>query len=429
MTIYPAHVSWTPPPQEQSTREERTLRRKKRAGANFRINKALVSAETPEEILVQVAGSIRYFNFVNLSTALYRLALVAQPLTQIHKAHVRSDPRLFALLMELTDTLSIDAEADCSDDLVLPPKELSNVVWAATKLGINDPAMFDQVQAHVIKHVDTFDSVNLSLTLWGLAKMDIKSPDVFRVAEGRIEQLLYEFEPHRICNAVWAFAKAGFATERFFLVIADECTRKLNKFNHSNESMLLYAYALGGVHAPLLFQRMMARQIPVIKSREVADPRSLSNLLWAMAELQLQNIYGEAIEAIGQSAVENIHRYSLTHMATLCSAFAKASVRNDPLFELISRECETREGVNDPACLADLTKLKESLAAFGFKSDLVSEQVVKLTSLEQQTKVETSVKEESKWVKVAWDLLGTTLVAICVIVVASLVKKYFAIKA
>jgi hypothetical protein len=429
MTVYPSHATWAPP-QDLTSRDDRTARRKKRAGANFRINKALVAAETPEDILVQVAGSIRYFNFVNLSTALYRLALIAQPLTALHKAHVRADPRLLALLQELTDTIGIDAEAEPGHELVLPPKELSNVVWAATKLGINDAALFEQVKLHVVRHVGSFDSVNLSLTLWGLAKMDVKAADVFRVAQLRVEQLLPEFEPHRICNTVWAFAKAGFATEKFFLTIADECTRKLSKFNHSNESMILYAYALGGVHAPLLFQRMMAKQTPVIRSREVADPRSLSNLLWALAELQLQHTYGETIDAIGQSAVENIHRYSLTHMATLCCAFAKSGVRNDVLFDLIARECETRDGVNDPACFADLVKLKESLAVFGFKSDLVTVQVDKMVTLANVESAATVVKqEESKWMKIAWDLLGTTLVAICVIIVASLVKRYFAIKA
>jgi len=192
--------------------------------------------------------------------------------------------------------------------------------------------------------------------------------------------------------------------------------------------MLLYAYALGGVHAPLLFQRMMAKQTPVIRSREVADPRSLSNLLWALAELQLQHIYGEAIEAIGHSAVDNIHRYSLTHMATMCSAFAKAGVRNDTLFGLITKECESRDGVTDPACIADLVKLKESLAAFGFKSELVTLQVDKM-AVQEKAAESVIVQEDSKWVKIAWDILGTTLVAICVIILASLVKTYFAIKA
>ena len=427
-TAYPPHADWSAPLPDSP--DSRTLRRKNRSSQNFKINKFLVSASTPEEILSQVAENLKLFNFVNLGTALYRLALVAQPLTPLHKQHLRNDPRLLGLLEEVGDTLEMDAKANNVEDLVLAPKELSNIVWAATKLGISDSLFFSRVERHLVKHMEFFDSVNLSLTLWGFAKMDIKSENLFVRAAPRVEFLLPEFEPHRICNTVWAFAKAGFANDRLFGLIAEECLRKINRFNHSNESMLLYSFALGGVKAPFLFSKMLARQLPAIQSREVADPRSLSNLLWGLAQLvesgQLSHQFKEAFAAVSSSALENMHRYSLTHMATLCSAFAKAGIQNEELFTLVSQECGGRDGLADPASLTDLLTLQEALNAFGHSSHDLDAQISKTTNIGKV--VEQGVEQEGKCYKLFWDLVGTSLTALIVILIATIFKKTWGVK-
>ena len=421
---YPPHPAWSAPSQTDSP-EERTARRRNRGAVNFRINKSLVAADNADDILWVVANNLRLFNFVNLGTALYRLAVIAQPLTPLHKQHLRSDPRLRGLVGEVCDTLEIDVQADRSDQLVLAPKELSNIVWATTKLGLADTELFSKVEKHLLKYMGLFDSVNLSLTLWGFAKMDMKSEGVFRAAGPRVLELLPEFEPHRICNTVWAFAKSGFVDAVLFKAVAEECLRKVTRFNHSNESMLLYSYALAGVKVPLLFSKMMGRQLPAIKSREVADPRSLSNLLWALAELGLQNDFPEAFAVIGASSIENIHRYSLTHMATLCSAYAKAGVENRALFELVTEECAGRDGVNDPGSLGDLMTLKESLSKFGYDSELLRAQIDKMTHLEVQAE---SPAEETKCNRLFWDLLGTSLTSVVVILVATMIKKFWGVR-
>lgn len=306
--------------------------------------------------------------------------------------------------------------------VVLAPKELSNIIWAATKLGLNDEDLFSAVAKHVIRHMNHFDSVNLSLTLWGFAKMDMHAPDMFQTARSRIVELLPEFEPHRICNTVWAFAKTGNTDLELFKLIAEESLRKLHRFNHSNESMLLYSYALGHVHAPLLFRKAMAQQLPAIKSGEVLDPRSLSNLLWAISELNLSQDFPELYVVVATSAKANIHRYSLTHMATVASAYAKADLRADELFNLMAEEAKSRS-FDDSAQFPDLQVLDGAFKHFGINSGVIHETVSRIQSQHQDA---ISVERKSRMREIFIDLATTSMMAAIVLLIAALLRIYFA---
>jgi hypothetical protein len=313
-----------------------------------------------------------------------------------------------------------DSISETLQQVVLAPKELSNIIWAATKLGLSDDVLFAAVAAHVVRHVEHFDSVNLSLTLWGFAKMNQNAPMMFSAAKPRVVALLSEFEPHRICNTVWAYAKTGNTDLELFRLIAEESIRKMHRFNHSNESMLLYSYALGHVHAPVLFRKAMSQQLPAIQSGDVQDPRSLSNLLWAISELNLANEFPRLYETVRESAISNIHRYSVTHMATIASAYAKADIRADDLFGLMALECNNRP-INDSSVWSDLVVLNDAYVHFGIDSGVVK------SHIESMVNESTNVHDQARQEKIRGfvvDLVGTSVIAATVLVVAALVKIY-----
>jgi hypothetical protein len=400
--------------------EEKRLKRKKKSPVNFRLNKTLVRAESADEVLTVVAESIQDFNIVNIGTALYRLALVGGSLSPSHRDTLRDDERFKCLISEIVDTLQGDSTSESLQQVVFAPKELSNIIWAATKLGLSDPILFDAVADHVIRHMMHFDSVNLSLTLWGFAKMSQNNVALFTAASGRVMELLREFEPHRICNTVWAYAKTGNTDLELFRVIAEESLRKLHRFNHSNESMLLYSYALGHVHAPLLFERAMAQQLPAIRSGEVQDPRSLSNLLWAVSELELGSEFEELYSVVAKSAIANIHRYSLTHMATIASAFSKANIRSDELLNLMVQECANRP-CDDPASLSDVFILYHALSHFELDTGIIGETVAAVNQEQQETE---QIERDMKVRSFVFDIVQTSAIAAAVLVTAALLKFY-----
>lgn len=401
--------------------EQKRSQRKKKSPANFRLNKMLVKAETAEDVLAIVETSIAEFNIVNIGTALYRLALVGGNLSGYERDAIRLDQRFNQLVGEIVETLDADSESPSLQQVVLAPKELSNIIWAATKLGLNDPTLFNAVSRHVIQHIEHFDSINLSLTLWGFAKMDMKAPAMFREARNRVKYLLPEFEPHRICNTVWAFAKTGNTDVDLFRAIADESVRKLPRFNHSNESMLLYSFALGHVHAPTLFRKAMAQQLPAIQSGEIQDPRSLSNLLWAISELELANEFRSLYDAVATSAVANIHRYSLTHMATITNAYAKADIRADNLFILIAQEAGNR-AIEDETQWSDVLTLQQSFDHFEMDSGKLKEVASRLNEFQREPNEE--IQGETKMKLLMKDLCITSIIAGIVLLLAALVRRY-----
>ena len=404
-----------------SAQDEKRIKRKKKSPANFRLNKLLVKADNTDDVLSVVDDNIQDFNIVNIGTALYRLALVGGGLSPSSRDSLRDDPRLGCLIAEIVETLEGDSVSETLQQVVLAPKELSNIIWAATKLGLSDDVLFEAVASHVVRHVDHFDSVNLSLTLWGFAKMNQNAPAMFAAAASRVIALLSEFEPHRICNTVWAYAKTGNTNLELFRLIAEESIRKMHRFNHSNESMLLYSYALGHVHAPILFRKAMVQQLPAIQSGEVQDPRSLSNLLWAISELNLAADFPRLYDTVRQSAISNIHRYSVTHMATIASAYAKVDIRADELFGLMASECTNRP-INDPSLWPDLLVLNDAFVHFGLDSGDVRNII--LRSADEAKQTDEHVRQE-KIRGFVVDLIGTSVIAAAILVVAALVKIYF----
>jgi hypothetical protein len=72
--------------------------------------------------------------------------------------------------------------------------------------------------------------------------------------------------------------------------------------------MLLYSLALAGRYDEHIFSRIISRQLPLVKSLTVTDPRSLSNMLWALAELGLEGKHPEVFDAVCKSTMENTHR-------------------------------------------------------------------------------------------------------------------------
>ena len=415
-------ISEIQPEAVPSALDDKRLRRKKKSPANFRLNKQLVRAESIDEVLDIIGGNLHDFNIVNIGTALYRLALVGGGLSPLERDALRSDIRFGDLIIEIVETLQGDSVSESLQKVVLAPKELSNIIWAATKLGLSDSRLFEAVARHVVQHISHFDSVNLSLTLWGFAKMNQNAPAMFQASRQRIVELLPEFEPHRICNTVWAYAKTGNTDLELFRLIADESLRKLHRFNHSNESMLLYSYALGHVHAPSLFKRAMAQQLPGIQSGEVQDPRSLSNLVWAISELKLQNEFRDLYDHVAKSAIENIHRYSLTHMATIASAYCKADIRSDDLFRLMVLECNNRP-VNEPSLRTDLVILHESVQGFGLDSGIVGDTIEKVN---QENSLIEAKERKAQLRSLVVDLVNTSFIAAGVLLVAAFLRMYFA---
>ncbi|KAF4715306.1 hypothetical protein FOZ62_003852, partial [Perkinsus olseni] len=314
-------------------------RRAKKAG-HFRINKQILQSETLEELLDVIAEALNWFNIVNIGTALYKLASLAladQSQASKNKAFLRKDNRYLGFLDEVANVMSYVDEpiaieaANESGKLIrdvksacFTPKELANIVWAVTHIGLPHRRLYKLVARHMIWYIDHFDSVNLSLALWGFAKMDVCSPELFHAAAPVIINMIETFEPHRLCNTAWAFSKTLNAreNEKLFSAIASASMRKIDKFNLSNESMLVYSFALAQYKEPVeLIGMILKQQIRAIKRGEVNDPRSFANMAWGAAELGVGAKYQDLYTAIADYLARRpriLNDFGINQLATLC---------------------------------------------------------------------------------------------------------------
>jgi hypothetical protein len=165
----------------------------------------------------------------------------------------------------------------------------------------------------------------------------------------------------------------------------------------------------------------MAQQLPAIKSGEVQDPRSLSNLLWAISELNLAQEFRGLYDIIAASATANIHRYSLTHMATVASAYAKADIRSDELFQLMATESANRP-FDDASQWADLVVLDGAFEHFALDSGVIRETIAKV---KQEQEVSDENERRAKIKNMVTDLITTSVMAAFVLIVAAMMRMYF----
>ena len=416
-------------------REERTRRRAKRAGVNFKINKRLVDTETATDVLSVIERDLSSFNFVNLITCMYRLAIVSQALTPLHRAHVRQDARLKAVLRELADTLTIDAEMTTVQQSILSPKEVSNLVWSATKLGIADHALFEAFAKTAMTHMAAYDSVNVSVTLWGFAKMEQVHVGLLEAARSRVLSLLPAFEPHRLCNTVWGFAKmnkASPAGQEFFVALAEQAHSKWTQFNASNQSMMLYSLALAHCYYKPLYDRFLHQLDKVIASEDLADPRGLSNLVWTLVQVDKYSEHTAVVKTVICSAISNINRYSLTHLATLLGSLVRAGVTQgdsadiDLLFTKAYDQTLAKYSPDAPFEQAITSDEMEILrGAFSrFKFPPIFPELPKLVATTKGANCasESGAPETKKQFSLLFDTLGTAFIGVVLMILLELVR-------
>ncbi|KAF4707609.1 hypothetical protein FOZ62_002908 [Perkinsus olseni] len=275
------------------------------------------------------------------------------------------------------------------------PKELANIIWAVTHIGLPHRRLYKLVARHMIWYIDHFDSVNLSLALWGFAKMDVCSPELFHAAAPVIIKMIETFEPHRLCNTAWAFSKTLNAqdNEKLFSAIASVGRVVIDKFNLSNESMLVYSFALAQYKEPVeLIGMILKQQIRAIKRGEVNDPRSFANMAWGAAELGVGAKYQDLYTAIADYLARRpriLNDFGINQLATLCLALMMVESKAPQirvLFDHVRDICATKQ--MDSTMRTDLMNLQAAFNYYRIDSGCVREALQELLKMEIQQKQE-----------------------------------------
>jgi hypothetical protein len=108
-------------------------------------------------------------------------------------------------------------------------------------------------------------------------------------------------------------------------------------------------------------------------------------------------------------------------MATVASAYAKADIRSDELFQLMATESANRP-FDDASQWADLVVLNGAFEHFGIDSGIIRETI---TRVKQQREMSDENERRAKVKSMVSDLLTTSVMAAFVLIVAALMRMYF----
>jgi len=317
---------------------------------NVQLNQLIVHAGMPERILQIVDENFDQLNVVNLITALHRLASIS---LASRKAALRRELRFRRLVTRLSDTVR---KAEPS---TLKPQDLSNAVWALTKLGIQNAILYNLLADRILLRMDDFKPVNLSMTLWAFARSGIYDEKLLAAASTEVKKQLDDFEPQQVANTAWAMAKCGYVDQELFERTAVHAMSALDTYQPMNFSMLVYAFALAHLPHQELFEEVAKRCTVQALKHSFTAPNVVSNLALAYSEAQVN--VPELYETVAQVSIHVIHEFKPKQIVTLSESFSKAQVNHDALFRCLSKNVANNIEDYTKEELQDLFKAFEAL--------------------------------------------------------------------
>lgn len=237
------------------------------------LNKAIVEAQTAEEVLEITADTITAvakglspspLSPLNIATALHRIA------KNMEKVSMTRTHRLtFARRREMCMLVGIAMTAlpECS------AQGISNIAWAVSKIGgeLLYLTEMDRVAEVSLIKVGELNSQNVANIAGAFASMQHSAPELFLGLSKRAAEVVDSFQPQEIAQVLWAFASLSEPAD-LLLDSLDRAFSDFSQFKSTLEKETL-SYSLGDVEGE------DASCPPVLKlSRD-----QLGNISWSYA--------------------------------------------------------------------------------------------------------------------------------------------------
>ncbi|VFQ69147.1 unnamed protein product [Cuscuta campestris] len=202
------------------------------------LNKAIVDAQTAEEVLEVTADTIMAvvrglspspLSPLNVATALHRIA------KNMEKVSMAGNRRLaFARQKEMCMLVGIAMASlpECS------AQGISNIAWALSKVGgeLLYLSEMDRIAEVALDKVDEFNSQNVANVAGAFASMRHSAPELFCGLSRRACAIIHTFQPQEMAQMLWAFASL-YEPVNQLLDVLDDVFNDANQFQcFSNDS-------------------------------------------------------------------------------------------------------------------------------------------------------------------------------------------------
>eukprot|EP00747_Dinoflagellata_sp_TGD_P136043 gnl/TRDRNA2_/TRDRNA2_175510_c0_seq14.p1 gnl/TRDRNA2_/TRDRNA2_175510_c0~~gnl/TRDRNA2_/TRDRNA2_175510_c0_seq14.p1 ORF type:complete len:393 (+),score=68.08 gnl/TRDRNA2_/TRDRNA2_175510_c0_seq14:52-1179(+) len=265
--------------------------------SQIRLNMAICNAADksgPEELLNVVMANQAEMSFVNLSTALHKLARLAKDHEGANFPVVLEDARLKILLTRTLSELKHQIHISSTQFVEHLPRCCATIAWAYATLQVRDEVTFSLVSQAVLPRLKELKPMELANLLWSFAQVNIVETSIFAAAEQHVFRLMNEFSLQNLSAIAWAYAT----------VKQTGCTDMVIQVART---------FVDGAH-----------------NRRVL-PFDLATLCWGLASMRL-NIDTNVIYRISDIALTTLSKFKPYEFSTIVWAVSILGCRHDELF-------------------------------------------------------------------------------------------------
>lgn len=211
------------------------------------------------------------------------------------------------------------------------PRELSNPVWAFSKLAVCDLPLMTAISASSIPICYACDFQNLSNIAWAFAFLGIADETLMHAIAAASIAKIRDANCQGISNSAWSFAALRLESRPLLESLAAQAIRTISQFEHQGRSNTPWAFATRAERDGPLFDSIAAQAIRTIQALEHQD---LSNSAWSLATLAFR--HAPLLASIAASAIRSIREWPQQGLANTAWSFAARVFPDSPLCDSIA---------------------------------------------------------------------------------------------
>mmetsp|Transcript_108487 Transcript_108487/g.203660 ORF Transcript_108487/g.203660 Transcript_108487/m.203660 type:complete len:586 (-) Transcript_108487:128-1885(-) len=285
------------------------------------INKQIIEAAQKhdlQQLLWTISKHLLDMNLVNLSTALHRVAKLANNSSATHVILGQC-----SVVHQLLEAIVVQLQKESV--LHVKPQSLSNILWALASLQIVSKPII-QLCLHISEQsLASFKPFEVSTTLWALAKLKTLGPgtfpsikSMFDAAALHLAKHVKQFEFRCLSMIAWSYATSQEFNAQFFCFLGTYLAQKVAVGCGQELSLTAWAFGTAGIRHQELFDALTGK---ALHQMDVFKPQELSNLVWGCASCNY--FHQELFAAVLSSAKQK--KLGSQHLANILWAFSRAS--------------------------------------------------------------------------------------------------------
>eukprot|EP00927_Polykrikos_kofoidii_P042616 TRINITY_DN36648_c0_g1_i1.p1 TRINITY_DN36648_c0_g1~~TRINITY_DN36648_c0_g1_i1.p1 ORF type:complete len:1099 (-),score=193.23 TRINITY_DN36648_c0_g1_i1:8-3304(-) len=353
------------------------------ADRHIAYNKEIVRQRSARGIIELCERHVGEFNYVNVVTAVHRIAKAPDAKTVLGHRQ-----------MDQLGSLISDGCRKGLGNVNPTPQGLANTIWAYARLRVRLEPILDSIASACLGCMSEFSSQNLANLSWSVSTLQYRNEPLLQAVSNNMVERTGDCDPRHLGNTAWALATLSCCHDPVLECIASAAIARCDEFNGQGLANTAWAFAQFRWHHEPLFTVIAERASRTdscgVTLLDMSRPQELANLVWSFATLShldvplVKAVSGacrgklwefvpqdhanitwsfailresgdkELRDALGTAAVESINKFEPQHLVNTAWAFATLRWKHSPLMRSIAEQSRLRLRDHLPHAMASL---------------------------------------------------------------------------